>query len=169
MATLTENQKKQLFQQLKPWSVNFLAWRNILYGTGNDIPRLLDNWYKTNIASQLPIWQVGYGPQTYPVSITLPKKIFLQRVRYIGPGSNSGKNAIAYRESGDAQADKDAIIKYQTEQLDLLMQLRASVTGILSLALGSNGSSVALASLDAIINLMNTALTTYKNGPVPSL
>ena len=49
MATLTVNQKRLLFQLLKPWSVNFLAWRGTLYGTGNDIPRLLDSWYNTNI------------------------------------------------------------------------------------------------------------------------
>ena len=168
MATLTEKQKKFLFQQLKPWSDNFLAWRSRYSNT------LLSSWYQTNIVgySGLLIWQVGYGPRTYPVTIALPKGSggpFLRRVKYIGPGSNSAKNAKAYRDSGDAQADKDAIIKFQTGQLDSLKQLRSSVAGILPLALGSAGSNTALAELDRIINLMDNEFTKYKNGPIPIL
>ena len=173
MAPLKPNTKKLLYQLLKPWSTNFLAVIKILYASGVD-SRLFDKWYKTNIS--LPgylQWQEGYGPQTYPITVTLPngdkQGPYLKRVKYIGPGSNSAIQGKAYRDSGDALADKNALIKYQTDQLNLLRGLRAELTGILPIALGPGGAALVLAEFDKFLTIMQNALEVAKTKPPPSL
>jgi len=175
MAPLKPNIKKLLYQLLKPWSTNFLAVSGILYATGNDVPRLLDTWYKTNIS--LPgylQWQEGYGPQTYPITVTLPngdrQGPNLKRSKYISPnGVEQAKLGKLYQSSGDALADKNAIIKYQTDQLNLLRGLRAELVGILPIALGPSGAAPVLAEFDKILTIMQNALDVAKTKPPPSV
>ena len=166
MATLSSKQKKQLYQLLKPWSVNFLAWlKSSGYGGGGE--GSLDAWYKSYIYFTIPYWEKDFGPQTYPVTLSLVTRGILKRGNYRSKGGPVGE-AAAYQSSGDAQADKDTIIAYQTGQLELLRQLRSTIAGILPLSLGT-GSVVALEALDKIITKIAKSIDDYKAQPPPSL
>jgi len=169
MATLTGQQKKYLYQLLKPWATNFSS----LIGSGGafSVKSQLEKWYADNVVNPGYLqYQLGYGQQTFPITITIPNYPYLN----LRKNEYSSMNRVIkdkpglYKSSGDQAADKAAIVTYLTSLRDLFAQQISMFAGVYQINDPGKAQS-AINSLNAILALINNSLNSYINGPGPSL